>query len=222
MATVEPISGNWAEVTVIIHTDGPLALAHVGNFLQRLDTASRYVARRRGLETRVEIVDLSTSSIKLKYKLIGVVISGGMLALGVADYFKTNPAAVRAGHDIVHNDNGSHITIQGGQNKFVLGPDELPDVSMFSAAAKSTQKNPKPGTLPEIIPGPHEGILKRIDGQYWVQLDQWPGLILEVRDVRSTPTLLQENSRYTFEGDAIVAAPHEPSAFVLKDAILLQ
>ena len=222
-------------VRVLIETTGNLDLANVARFLQRLDTGTRRVAFDQGWHRpSVEIVSITTSSLDLKIKVAGLRVAQGSLAvavaalaLGVADYLKSEPAACKAAYALLNNDRATTIIVEGGGEAKVIVADDVPHPSELEIANRSAPRSP--GDLPvasdmaqlERLTGPQSGTVRRYGGENFVELDSRPGLFISIRDERADQSeFLEDMTRYTFDGEGHVP-PSGKSFYLIRRAIRL-
>jgi hypothetical protein len=74
----------------------------------------------------------------------------------------------------------------------------------------------------EVLTGPQAGYVRRFGGEDWVELDSRPGLIIQIRDERRAGRPLEENARYTLNGEAHISGAQQESYFLLREAMLLE
>jgi hypothetical protein len=224
MATVVPFDSSGPEFRVFVDSEGQLDLGNVSRFLQRLDTAARYTARTNGVPTpSIQIVSLTTGSLDVKLKLqdrrrsrVALAISAASLALGVASYLKYDPAAARACKALIEGDNATVILVDGGGRQEEIKADDLDAAEEQQVAAAGTPDY-------ELLTGPQTGFVRYLGGEYWVELDARPGLIIRIRDQREERKRLEENARYTLDGEAHISAPRRgESFFLLQHALMLE
>jgi hypothetical protein len=217
------------EVSVIIETDGRLQLANVGRFLQRLDTAARRTSPRALSQSRAEIVELTTGSLKIRLAVVGAgaavasaAFGGGSFAVSLAQYLRDDPAASRSCRALIENDNGTVIVVKGYGQSIPITLNDLSVPEHFAVAASDEPQRVR-APAPQVIRGPREGFVRHYEGQDWVELDDRPGLRIQIRDERPDRTkALQPNLRYVLDGDAHFGGLRQPSFFVLREATLLE
>jgi hypothetical protein len=227
--------GELPYVRVLIETTGNLDLANVGRFLQRLDTGTRRVAQEQGWrQPSIEIVSITTSSLDLKIKIGGLrvaqasfAVSIGALALGVATYLKSDPAASKASYTLLNADRATTIIVEGGGKAHVVVASDVPPPSAFAVANRSLPRAPADFPVAtdvaqlERLTGPQSGIVHHYAGENFVELDARPGLFISIRDERDDQSgFLEDMARYTFEGQAHVP-PSGKSFYVVRRAIRL-
>ena len=235
MAVPVSSDGELPYVRVLIETTGNLGLANVGRFLQRLDTGARRVAQEQGWrQPSIEIVSITTSSLDLKIKVAGLrvaqaslAVSIGALALGVATYLKSDPAASKASYTLLNEDRATTIIVEGGGKAQVVVASDVPPPSAFAVANRSLPRAPDESPVAaevaqlERLTGPQSGVVHRYGGENFVELDARPGLFITIRDEREDQSeFLEDMTRYTFEGQAHVP-PSGKSFYVVQRATRL-
>jgi hypothetical protein len=204
MASVIPFDGRGPVVRVHVDTTATLNLGDVGRFLQRLDTGTRRVAVAGGVRApRVQVVSLEAGSpLDTKLKLISVhqadialAISAASLALNLATYLRTDPAAAQSSQEILVNGNGNEIIVEGGGVQKAITQNDLRPVRAERLAASRD-------TDVQVLRGPQQGFVTEIAGGYVVELDSHPGLFIRIEDQRRGSEPLLPHARYTLDGEA--------------------
>lgn len=224
MGDIRALDRQWPELLIRIETSGNLELGHVGAFLQRLNTAVRRSRPAGAPIPRVELVSIETGSIKFRIAVASLAVTAAALAIQVADYLKSDPAAVRSTYTLIQGDNATVITIQGDETSASISPNEVEDMlqQVERRATRRMVGGAGPAVaLPELITGPQSGIIHQFGGANWIALDSRPGMSLEIEDRRAAGSEpLRENLRYTIDGQAHIGADGARSYFIMRDAIL--
>jgi hypothetical protein len=229
MGDVRSLEDVSPHITVIVETAGRLELANVGRFLQRLDTAARRATPPSVRRPRIEVVEITTGSLRIHLLVAAAlaavgsaIFDGGSFAVSVAEYLRNDPAASRSCRALIEGDNATVIIVQGGSKSIPIDLDDLMPEEMVAARGVANSAPADSHAAPQIIAGPHEGFVRRYDGRDLVELDDRPGILIDIRDERpGGAELLQPNLRYIFDGEAHIGGPRMKSYFVLRRATLL-
>jgi hypothetical protein len=232
MGDVRASDSFFPELVIRIETHGRLELSNVGRFFQRLDTASRRSIPTDVVRPRIEVVEVTTGSLILRLTVVGLVVTGvgvmfdaGSFAIAVADYLRNNPAAANSCRALIGGDNATGIRVEGGGQSIPIKLDELiEDQEVAARAVRRPSEEPSSSVAEyEVIRGPQSGFLHRLAGENWIELDDRPGLIIRIRDVRpSKDVILEPNLRYMIDGEAHIGRRSRESFFVLEKATLIR
>lgn len=214
---------------IFIDTAGLLDLANLARFFQRVDVVTRRAAARNGWrEPTIKVSDLRTGSVELTVQIKGLRLAEksyraalASLAISVASLLKSDAPSARACDALLSGDNATVIVVQGGDvTQEITKVDIEPVVERIAGLA--TPRHVARDSGQELLTGPQDGFVRRIDGEDWLELKDRPGLLLRVRDERgSGEPALEHRANYTFDGEAHIGPRGSGSFFVVRRAFKL-
>jgi hypothetical protein len=186
---------------LLIETDGPLTAKSFGRFLQHLEPVVRKGAGASTRGFRLELADFQRGSVKIRFRALGAVASVATILTFVGVQMRpgggqTTPLS-RATANMILKDRAQAVIISGQDATVVF---DRRDAEETDRNAHAPQEFEEPEEIVRQLIPPQTGLIRHIDGEVFVRLEEGAGPLLPVLDRRTNPESLRDRARYVVHG----------------------
>jgi hypothetical protein len=207
-----------------IETEGALPAGSLGRFLQRLEPVVRKGAGAPARTFRLELTDLTQGSVKMTLLALGGVASVATILGYIRSEMQPSDDRItplsQAAANMILRDRARVVIISGPNATVRFDRNDAQEVERIRSLPEQALLEANEDMTRHLI-APQTGLVRYVDGELFIRLEQGAGPLLPVIDRRDSPERLRDRSNYIVHGTIARDRKGEIHDFELTDAILL-